>query len=209
MQDLLERQGRVRIITGDYLDVTEPQALEDLLELSPKLELYVVECTPGMSFHPTAYLFYTSDHPATNHSTTGHPTTAHSAFIGSSNISRMALQTGIEWNYRVDPAIHSGGFGAMKEAFEELLRDPRTKRVDADWIQRYRARRREQPMLRLDVESDTSDTIPDPHAIQREALVALAQTRLDGNRAGLVVLATGLGKTYLAAFDAASKTPMG
>ncbi|MFM8213538.1 MAG: HIT domain-containing protein, partial [Pirellula sp.] len=199
LQDLLERQGRVRIITGDYLDVTEPQALEDLLELSPKLELYVVECTPGMSFHPKAYLFYTSNHP----------TTGHSAFIGSSNLSRMALQTGIEWNYRVDPAIHGGGFGAMKEAFEDLLRDPRTKRVDADWIDRYRARRREQPMLRLDVQSDTSDPIPDPHAIQREALAALAQTRLDGNRAGLVVLATGLGKTYLAAFDAASKTPMG
>ncbi|MBU6387177.1 MAG: DEAD/DEAH box helicase family protein, partial [Planctomycetes bacterium] len=209
LQDLLERQGRVRIITGDYLDVTEPQALEDLLELSPKLELYVVECTPGMSFHPKAYLFYTSDHPATNHSGTNHSTTGHSAFIGSSNLSRMALQTGIEWNYRVDPAIHGGGFGAMKEAFEELLRDPRTKRVDADWIDRYRARRREQPMLRLDVQSDTSDPIPDPHAIQREALAALAQTRLDGNRAGLVVLATGLGKTYLAAFDAARKTPTG
>jgi superfamily II DNA or RNA helicase/diadenosine tetraphosphate (Ap4A) HIT family hydrolase len=204
LQDLLERQGRVRIITGDYLDVTEPQALEDLLELSPNLELYVVECTPGMSFHPKAYLFYTSDQRTTNHSGTGH-----SAYIGSSNISRMALLAGIEWNYRVDESIHGGGFGAMKAAFDELLRDPRTKRVDASWIDRYRARRREQQFIRFDIESDTSDPIPDPHAIQREALAALAQTRLDGNRAGLVVLATGLGKTYLAAFDAASKTPTG
>jgi superfamily II DNA or RNA helicase/diadenosine tetraphosphate (Ap4A) HIT family hydrolase len=219
LQDLLERQGRVRIITGDYLDVTEPQALEDLLELGPNLELYVVECTPGMSFHPKAYLFYTSDqlttnhsatnHSGTGHSGTGHSGTGHSAYIGSSNISRMALLAGIEWNYRVDESIHGGGFGAMKAAFEELLRDPRTKRVDAGWIDRYRARRREQQIIRFDIESDTSDPIPDPHAIQREALAALAQTRLDGNRAGLVVLATGLGKTYLAAFDAASKTPTG
>jgi superfamily II DNA or RNA helicase/diadenosine tetraphosphate (Ap4A) HIT family hydrolase len=199
LQDLLERQGRVRIITGDYLDVTEPQALEDLLELGPNLELYVVECVPGMSFHPKAYLFYTSDQR----------TTSHSAYIGSSNISRMALLAGIEWNYRVDESIHGEGFGAMKAAFDELLRDPRTKRVDAGWIDRYRARRREQQFIRFDIESDTSDPIPDPHAIQREALAALAQTRLDGNRAGLVVLATGLGKTYLAAFDAASKTPTG
>jgi diadenosine tetraphosphate (Ap4A) HIT family hydrolase len=58
LQDLLDRQGRVRIITGDYLDVTEPEALEDLLELGPSLELYVVECSPGMSFHPKAYLFH-------------------------------------------------------------------------------------------------------------------------------------------------------
>ena len=202
LQDLLDRQGRVRIITGDYLDVTEPEALEDLLELGPSLELYVVECSPGMSFHPKAYLFYNTKHSATGHSPIGH-----SAYIGSSNLSRMALQTGIEWNYRVDPTIHSAGFGAMTAAFEELLQDPRTKRVDTDWIDRYRARRRESKLIRMDIDSDTPEPIPDPHAIQREALAALAQTRLDGNRAGLVVLATGLGKTYLAAFDAASKTP--
>jgi len=33
------------------------------------------------------------------------------------------------------------------------------------------------------------------------ALEALEQTRAEGNAAGLVVLATGLGKTWLAAFD--------
>ena len=207
LQDLVNRQGRVRIITGDYLDVTEPEALEDLLELGPSLELYVVECSPGMSFHPKAYLFYNTKHPSTGHSATGHSPIGHSAYIGSSNLSRMALQTGIEWNYRVDPTIHSAGFGAMTAAFEELVQDPRTKRVDADWIDRYRARRRESKLIRMDIDNDTSEPIPDPHAIQREALAALAQTRLDGNRAGLVVLATGLGKTYLAAFDAASKTP--
>ena len=40
-----------------------------------------------------------------------------------------------------------------------------------------------------------------PHGIQEEALAALEATREEGNRAGLVVLATGLGKTWLAAFD--------
>ena len=40
-----------------------------------------------------------------------------------------------------------------------------------------------------------------PHEIQEEALAALEITRAEGNRAGLVVLATGLGKTWLSAFD--------
>jgi superfamily II DNA or RNA helicase len=40
-----------------------------------------------------------------------------------------------------------------------------------------------------------------PHEIQEEALAALEVTRAEGNRAGLVVLATGLGKTWLSAFD--------
>ncbi len=37
--------------------------------------------------------------------------------------------------------------------------------------------------------------------MQAEALQALKETREAGNRAGLVVMATGLGKTWLAAFD--------
>jgi superfamily II DNA or RNA helicase len=119
----------------------------------------------------------------------------------------MALQTGIEWNYRVDQAIHGAGFDAMARAFEGLLSDPRTRRVDHEWIDQYRARRRVQPVFRFDIDNETNEPPPTPHQIQREALEALAKTRLGGNRAGLVVLATGLGKTWLAAFDAARRTP--
>jgi len=42
----------------------------------------------------------------------------------------------------------------------------------------------------------------EPHAIQEEALAALGAMRAAGKRKGLVVLATGLGKTFLSAFDA-------
>src|SRR5262249_33582960 len=45
------------------------------------------------------------------------------------------------------------------------------------------------------------DRVPEPHRLQREALDALAEARRAGRRAALVVLATGLGKTWLAAFD--------
>ncbi len=41
-----------------------------------------------------------------------------------------------------------------------------------------------------------------PHPIQTEALQRLALTRLEGRKRALVVLPTGLGKTFLAAFDA-------
>ena len=43
--------------------------------------------------------------------------------------------------------------------------------------------------------------VPTPHIIQAEALRRLAQARQDRKRSGLVVLPTGLGKTWLAAFD--------
>jgi superfamily II DNA or RNA helicase len=40
-----------------------------------------------------------------------------------------------------------------------------------------------------------------PHSIQQQALRALEETRREGFSAGLVVLATGLGNTWLSAFD--------
>ncbi len=43
---------------------------------------------------------------------------------------------------------------------------------------------------------------PKPHLIQEEALLAIERSRAAGRKAGLVVLPTGLGKTWLAAFDA-------
>lgn len=53
----------------------------------------------------------------------------------------------------------------------------------------------------VDAGIDAPEAPPKPHAIQREALESLRKTRDMGNAAGLVVLATGLGKTWLAAFD--------
>ena len=48
---------------------------------------------------------------------------------------------------------------------------------------------------------DEQAVVPVPHEVQLEALAALEGTREAGNTAGLVVLATGLGKTWLSAFD--------
>jgi len=41
----------------------------------------------------------------------------------------------------------------------------------------------------------------EPHNVQQKALDELSKTREEGNDRGLVVLATGLGKTYLSIFD--------
>jgi superfamily II DNA or RNA helicase len=55
--------------------------------------------------------------------------------------------------------------------------------------------------LDLSFDEDREEDLPTPHEIQSQALAALQQTRADGYKAGLVVLATGLGKTWLSAFD--------
>ncbi|MFN9706433.1 MAG: DEAD/DEAH box helicase family protein [Planctomycetota bacterium] len=186
MEELLERGGRLRLLTGDYMDATEPDGLESLLDLSGNRTLRVFE-RRGQSFHPKSYIFRWKLDEGT-------------AFVGSSNLSRTALERGVEWNYRVISSRDQAGFRSVRDAYEQLFAHPSTVELTHEWVQAYRGRRRSEapkpPGLVPEVEPP-----PEPHGIQLQALDALKSTREEGNHAGLVVLATGLGKTWLSAFD--------
>ena len=217
LRDLLDRGGQVRLLTGDYLGITDPRALSRLVDLRAtalaRFDLRVFE-TSGVSFHPKAYMFFDTGGSGV-------------AYVGSSNLSGQALGEGIEWNYRIIPSENHTGFQAVAEAFERLFSDARTRAIDIGWIRRYE-QTRTPPCIQIRIEKSAeffveetqhgwgkspfgetpAEVIPEeakpppaPHKIQRSALAALAKTRAEGNQAGLVVLATGLGKTWLAAFD--------
>jgi superfamily II DNA or RNA helicase/HKD family nuclease/diadenosine tetraphosphate (Ap4A) HIT family hydrolase len=188
LRDLLGRGGRLRLVTGDYLGVTEPDALAHLLDLEGDVHLRAYEAGDG-SFHPKAYLFR-------------HPDCSGTAYVGSSNLSATALGAGVEWNYRVISSRDANGFGDVVAAFEALFCHPKTRPLTAEWIEAYRRRRVRAAVSEAVVPAaDAPPPPPQPHAVQQEALLALEKTRAEGNQAGLVVLATGLGKTWLAAFD--------
>jgi superfamily II DNA or RNA helicase/diadenosine tetraphosphate (Ap4A) HIT family hydrolase len=187
--DMLQRGGRVRVLTGDYLLVTDPAALAELLDLEGELQLRAFHANQT-AFHPKAYLFQRPAHQGT-------------AFVGSSNLSRSALRSGVEWNYRVYRIADHNGFADVQAAFEALWNHPQTRQVTPAWIEDYRRRRQAAQTILLSqlAENDQPPTPPQPNAVQLEALAALQAYRLEGHRAGLVVLATGLGKTWLSAFD--------
>lgn len=198
LRDLLARGGRFRLVTGDSLDITDPVALRALRDLQvavpdAQLELKVFSA-PGVSFHPKAYIVTSRD------GSDG------VAFVGSSNISDSALVEGVEWNYRVVTARDPEGFRQVQAAFADLLTHRSVRPVDDEWLAEYEARRVERestPQLEVaDAEVEPPLAVPAPNEVQRRALDALAATRREGYRAGLVVMATGLGKTWLAAFDA-------
>jgi superfamily II DNA or RNA helicase/SAM-dependent methyltransferase len=185
------RPPRLRFLTSDYLDVTDPEALRLLMLLHAQGAQVRIFQAGQTSFHLKAYLFARFEANAGLSGT---------AFIGSSNISRQALQDGLEWNYRVsypgDP-----GFIETRNRFDELFRHPRTQPLGDAWIDRYEARR-VPPLQSIAPGSNEKEPPPTPTPIQMAALEALAETRRNGYQRGLVVLATGLGKTWLAAFDA-------
>jgi diadenosine tetraphosphate (Ap4A) HIT family hydrolase len=201
LQAALDRGATVRLITGNYLDFTHAGALELLLDWqeaqrsdddgSGGLESRVieVETLPGRtsSFHPKSWRFESRRLGV--------------AFVGSSNLSSAALDTAIEWNLRVDRDRDAQAYGRIRDAFEATW--IRARGLDAGWIAAYaeRARVAARPPPSGETEPEPIESPPDPHEVQLEALAALREARERGRRRALVVLATGLGKTWLAAFD--------
>ena len=204
----LDRGAQIRVLTTDYLSLTDPDALLRLLDLdrSPhvppsrgRLRLRAFQ-DPLTSFHPKAYIFWSSDSPFGR------------AFVGSNNLSKAGIQDGIEWS------VQTQQVEALVAAFERLWSDARSTPVDHTWLSRYRGQYKEvaRTWARTQPDQPLPSTIqvaegeapaeplpepPVPRPIQAEALAALESTRQAGHRAALVVMATGLGKTWLAAFD--------
>ena len=193
------RKAGLTLLTSDYLDITDPQALRGLMLLAERGADIRVFQAGDSSFHLKAYIFTCSRGEGRDFQGT--------AFIGSSNISRAALTDGIEWNYRI--TISEGGrdlgfkrFREVEEEYRRLLENPRVVSLSHEWIVAYEKRRRQPTLPVAPGSNDRELPVPEPNHVQKEALAALETTRAAGYRRGLVVMATGLGKTYLAAFDA-------
>jgi len=182
----LLRGARIKLLTTDYLDVTEPKALARLWAWHGHIDVRVFSYE-RQSFHPKAYLFEHADG-------TGR------AFIGSANLSRMGLLEGVEWTWTVLDIDAGQPMHELQSRFEELFADAHTKPLTPAWIAAYEARR----VVRADIHRPEQEppSLPAPREVQRLALIELEKLRADGERRALVVAATGLGKTYLAAFDA-------
>jgi superfamily II DNA or RNA helicase/diadenosine tetraphosphate (Ap4A) HIT family hydrolase/SOS-response transcriptional repressor LexA len=195
----LERGTKVRVLVSDYLTISDPLALRRLLgwsqsaeadRLAGTLESRLIEMTnlPATleSFHPKAWRIIDDQEVW--------------IAVGSSNLSRAALQTGIEWNLldRSTDADHAS-HRQFDLAYQSLwqLATP----LDPSIIEAYALRAQRTVDEDLPPEAIDPRSVPEPRPWQHEALEALAALRKRGDRRALVAVATGMGKTWLAAFD--------
>jgi superfamily II DNA or RNA helicase/diadenosine tetraphosphate (Ap4A) HIT family hydrolase/HKD family nuclease/SOS-response transcriptional repressor LexA len=263
----------VRLLVGDYLGITSPDALRQLLGwMEMAADGGRDPGRPGVPGLPTRASWEQGTAEAAGahvgfearlaelENLRGAPDSFHPkawriadasggiVVVGSSNLSRAALETGVEWNLVIESAASdclkargaSRGNAAsspidveLKTAFDDLWRQ--STPLSADVVERYAARaaaaadlRRVwdegpgSPGFRRELPSDGQEApggspgtpgdqpprAPDrsappltPRPWQAEALASLAAIRADGYSKALVAVATGLGKTWLAAFD--------
>jgi superfamily II DNA or RNA helicase len=206
---VLERGVDVRLLTGDYFNITQVKALKRLLDwmegaravvesaheedaaATGSLDVRVVEVGRRdgwpKSFHPKSWRFESDE--------------AGVAFVGSSNISWTALNHGVEWNLAVRRESDPEGYAKVVKAFDR--RWVEATPLTLEWVADYelRARAEPKPLPTGEQEEEAPAKVPTPHDVQSQALEALEKARKNGRERALVVHATGLGKTWLAAFD--------
>ncbi|WP_163150679.1 DEAD/DEAH box helicase family protein [Anoxybacillus sp. MB8] len=208
-----ERGADIKICAGDYLYVTQPDALRELIAIHPNIEIRLWK-SEGISFHPKAYLF--------EHENDGY------FIIGSSNLSRSALTSGVEWNIGIHKCVEERVFAEVMNEFLTLFYAEQTVQVNAETLKQYEEQYADyhqrhanlvrqwtkleevEFMLPIETEQETEiihdEKVPygsiQPRFAQVEALTQLEATYAEGYDRAMVVMATGLGKTYLAAFFA-------
>lgn len=196
IRNALDRGARVRILTGNYLGITQPSALYLIKkEFGNRIDLRFYN-DKERSFHPKAYIF--------------HYEKVSEIYIGSSNISKSALTSGIEWNYRFSSIADDKNYQLFYRTFEDLFFH-HSIIIDNEELRRY-SKNWHKPAVAKDLakydtlEEDINANVEvlfQPRGAQIEALCALEDSRAEGAVKGLVQAATGVGKTYLAAFDSA------
>ena len=202
LDNALKRGAKIRILTGNYLGITQPSALYLLKKkLGSRVDMRFYN-EKERSFHPKSYIFHYERYS--------------DIYIGSSNISRSALTSGIEWNYRFssvsDPKNYEKFYHAFEDLFEHhsiIIDNEELKRYSQNWHRPAVARDLERyEYSHQNEENESEDTkvrlLYEPRGAQIEALCALEDTRAEGAKRALVQAATGVGKTYLAAFDSKS-----
>ncbi|PWA04634.1 DUF3427 domain-containing protein [Flavobacterium psychrotolerans] len=187
LSEFTERGGELKIITTSYMGATDLKAVEYLSTLK-NTEIKVSYNTENERLHAKAYLFYRN-------------TGFHTGYIGSSNISRSALTSGLEWNLKVTTKEVGHIIDKFQKTFETYWQDKEFELFDKSKdTEKLRIALKKEKSYEKNNSSAYFDLKPFP--FQEEILEKLETERIVHKRyKNLIVAATGTGKTVISAFD--------
>ncbi len=180
--------GKLRVISTSYMGATDVKAIEELSNLS-NTEIKISYDTKQTRLHAKAYIF---------HRNSGFGT----AYVGSSNLSKVAMSSGLEWNLKITQKDLPSTFDKIDATFVSYWNSDEFDSYDSSSYER----------LRNAISSERSHGfLPDsqiytldikPYYYQEAILDSLdAERKVRNNYRNLVVAATGTGKTVISAFD--------
>ncbi|MDX1701573.1 MAG: DEAD/DEAH box helicase family protein, partial [Melioribacteraceae bacterium] len=197
LHDLKLKGVQGRILTSTFLQFNNPKVFKELL----KIENVKVGLSDLKGFHSKGYIFEHSNH--------------YSLIVGSSNLTSHALKVNYEWNVKLTTHENGEIIHHFKNQFEDVWL--KSKELDNEWIKEYEKvfiESVEKKKMQKVIEGSGIYEINNveealkilPNKMQTEALYNLETLRNEKDK-GLIVSATGTGKTYLSAFDVRNYSP--
>ena len=186
----LEEKGiKGQILTTNYLNFSEPRALEKLNGLKNiTLKMYDVEAA-GNGFHTKGYIFKKEE--------------IYRIIIGSSNMTSAALTVNKEWNTKLISTENGEVAEEIVEEFHNLWNSEYALSYD-DFYEVYKERYN---IIKHQREIAKSEEIPSlekyrlkPNSMQERFIANLRKILEQGEERALLISATGTGKTYASAF---------
>ncbi|MFJ7736871.1 DUF3427 domain-containing protein [Lysinibacillus sp. NPDC097287] len=199
LYDLQLKGIKGRILTSTFLNFNQPKMFTELL----KLENVEVRLTGVKGFHSKGYIFEHKDY--------------YSLIVGSSNLTDSALKANYEWNVFLTSLEDGEVIQHFKNQFEGAWNEAIPLTVE--WISNYKQNYELQPFIRqtttnaLELNAQyLTNALADslaiqPNKMQTAALEQLKSLRATGAKKGMIISATGTGKTYLSAFDVRNFAP--
>lgn len=183
LRSLNERGVKGQILTGDYLTFTQPKALKKLMEF----ENIDIRLVSEEKFHAKGYFFRKKD--------------IWTMIIGSSNLTQTALTVNFEWNLKInslkDGKIAKNILDNFYNIFNSIskLTDEKLKEYEENYLMYKSFNKKIKTEEKSLIEKEVK-----PNTMQVQALKNLESLRNYAKR-GLLISATGTGKTYLSGFD--------
>ncbi len=187
---VLEERGiKGKILTGDYLNFTQPKALKRLLKYK-NIELKILS---NEKFHAKGYFFRKNN--------------LWTMIVGSSNLTQTALTVNFEWNLKINSFKDGKIAGEILNNFYSVFN--KLPETDMETIENYEkiyklAKEYEKTQRKKQKVFEEREITP--NIMQEQALKNLEELRKSTDR-GLLISATGTGKTYLSAFDVKKVNP--
>ena len=188
LRELNERGVPGRILTTDYLMFSEPEALQTLSKLNNiQLRMYQVDKGPG--FHTKGYIFQNNG--------------IFRILIGSSNLTQSAITVNQEWNTKI-VSTEQGEFAQKVRKEFDALWESNHSRAFLEFIKdyelRYEIAQKQREVAKLDNAISFPSYTLTPNSMQVGFIRSLVGLRNSGADKGLLISATGTGKTYASAF---------
>ncbi|PRZ26064.1 DUF3427 domain-containing protein [Flavobacterium granuli] len=187
LREFTKKGNKLRVITTSYMGATDLKAIEFLASL-PNVEVKISYNTENERLHAKSYLFYRN-------------TGFHTGYIGSSNLSRSALTSGLEWNLKVTTKEVGHIIDKFSKTFETYWQDK-----EFETFIEIEHREKLQKALNNEKLYERGDAAfyfeIKPYHFQQEILEKLdAERKVHKRYKNLLVAATGTGKTVISAFD--------